>query len=131
MIFNLSEALERGPTGEKLQLTGSCDGLELGQDKVPVFFHALVVPLHLPAPRTIIFIWKPAWKMKQIILNLNFFQYFSEYICRYNRIPILIKRTNNFVLNKLNVFFFSGRYEKSFRERQIYNICLIFNLLIV
>jgi len=70
MIFNLSEALERGPTGGKLQLTGSCDGLELGQDKIPVFFHALVVPLHLPAPRTIIFFKKPARRKEQIILSL-------------------------------------------------------------
>jgi hypothetical protein len=26
-------------------------------------------------------------------------------------IPVLIKRTNNFVFNELNMFFFSGRYE--------------------
>jgi hypothetical protein len=67
MNFILSEALERGPTEEKVLLTGSCDGLELSQDKVPVFFHALVVPLHLPAPETIIFIRKPARRKEQII----------------------------------------------------------------
>jgi hypothetical protein len=56
MIFNLLEAMEMGVLGEKVLLTGSCDGLELGQNKIPVFFDALVLPLHLPAPNTIIFI---------------------------------------------------------------------------
>jgi hypothetical protein len=90
MIFNLSEALERGPTGGKLQLTGSCDGLELGQDKIPVFFHALVVPLHLPAPRTIIFFKKPARRKEQITLSFIFVN-----ICGYDRIPVHIKRKYN------------------------------------